>query len=242
MEEFNINPIEKEFLIHGYKIKKKVVLNNFTAYNHNGKETIERTKGFPQNCTTLYDYDELGNLIHLKNSFGTEYWYEYDSSGNKSYLKTSEGDEVFFEYDNNDNCIYSKSSRGFEMQYKYNELNLKYFEFNSRFGHITLYQYDRNNRLIRSIDSDGCVTRYYYDSKGNLTYNISSIGFLEYFEYDSQGNKIYSADCELFDEKIDVENFILDINKYEKRELYFEYEFYPNGKIQKMYIYENSEE
>ncbi|MBE6353291.1 RHS repeat domain-containing protein [Treponema sp.] len=85
----------------------------------------------------LYDYDELGNLIHLKNSFGTKYWYEYDSSGNKFYLKTSEGDEAFFEY--NDNCIYSKSSRGFEMQYRYNELNLKYFEFNSHFGQITLY-------------------------------------------------------------------------------------------------------
>ena len=29
------------------------------------------------------EYDEKGNLIHFKDSYGNEYWYKYDEKGNE---------------------------------------------------------------------------------------------------------------------------------------------------------------
>ena len=51
------------------------------------------------------EYDEKGNCIYSKYSFGYEFWNEYDE---------------------NNNCIHSKSSDGYESWWKYDEKNRKY--------------------------------------------------------------------------------------------------------------------
>lgn len=241
MNELDFNPTKKSFTVNGTKIEKNVVLERFVAYNKNGNETIEVLQSFPENITVLYDYDIYGNQIHSRASPGAEFWHKFDDYGHEIYMKTEQGDEVIFEYDDAGNCIYSRSSRGFESQYRYNEKNQKIFEYNSRFNEITLFQYDKNNQLIRSIDSDGNVTKYNYDSSGNLSIKVSSYGSIEYYEYDTKGNILYSVKAEI-DDDIDVEDFKLDLNLLEdKEELFYEYEYYPEGKVQKMYIYGLSE-
>lgn len=116
--------------------------------------------------------------------------------------------------------------------------NQKIFEFNSRFSEITLYQYDRNNNFIRSITSDGVVTKNTYDSNNNLVLTVTSGGTVEYYEYDDKGNMTYSVMGELFHEEIDVEDFQLDFSKLKQMETFFEYDFYPDGSIQRQYVYE----
>ena len=239
MEELNANPIEKEFYIHGNKATRKVKLLRFAAYNRNGKPTVELY--LFNNCKTMFDYDSLGNEIHTCNSFGIETWTEYDSAGNPIHIKSSIGEEIWLEYDNNNNCIYSKDEKGFEGQFRYNERNQKFFQYGSRFGIVTLYQYDKNNRLIRDMDSNGYVRKYTYNQDGYLMLEVSSTGFIEYREYDSKGNIRYLAEGNI-DDDIDVENFKLDFAKIKMEEWFYEYVFYPNGQIQKMYEYENYEE
>ena len=91
------------------------------------------------------------------------------------------------------------------------------------------------------MDSNGSVTRNVYDQNGNLVAKITSYGFLYYFEYDSKGNMTYMAEGQV-DGDIDVENPNDDIAQIEMDEFFFEYEFYPNGKVQKKYVYENYKE
>ena len=125
MEELYRKPTKKEFFVCGNKVTKKVSLLKFTAYNRNGKPTIE--EDFFYKCKTMFDYDSLGNEIHTLNSFGLETWTEYDSSGNPIHKRNSSEEEIWFEYDENDNCIYSKDSHGFEGQFRYNEKKTKIF-------------------------------------------------------------------------------------------------------------------
>ncbi len=91
------------------------------------------------------------------------------------------------------------------------------------------------------MDSNGDVTKFIYNSDGNLMLEVSSSGFIKYFEYDSKGNILYYATGEV-DDDIDVENFELDFTNIKMSEFFYEYEFYPNGKVQKMYEYETYEE
>ena len=37
------------------------------------------------------EYDEKGNLVHYKNSDGSESWSEYDEKGNEIHYKNSDG-------------------------------------------------------------------------------------------------------------------------------------------------------
>ena len=37
--------------------------------------------------SSVYEYDEQGNNIHYKISYGFEYWYEYDAKGNMIHSK-----------------------------------------------------------------------------------------------------------------------------------------------------------
>lgn len=239
MNELNFEKIRKTFILNRGKVEKEVVLSTFTAYNRDGKETIEVTNMDSENCTMLFDYDEFGNLIHRHGSTGVEYWYKYDEFNNVIYFRTNQGDEVRFEYDGSGNCIRSKSSRGFESRYRYNSKNQKVFEYHSRFGDVSLFQYDKDNKLIRSLDSNGNVTKYNYDNEGNLILKLSSYGNIEYYEYDQKGNLLYYAEAHLEDYDIDVENYVLDLDSLDdKEELFYEYEFYSNGKIKKQFIYQ----
>ncbi len=49
---------------------------------------------------------------------------------------------------------------------------------------------------------------------------------------------IYSVSGFVSDEEIDVEEYELDLNKLNESEIFFEYDFYPNGSVQREYIYQ----
>ena len=63
------------------------------------------------------EYDSNENVIHCKNSDGSEYWKEYDSNGNEIHSKDSNGFEEWREYDSNGNLIHYKDSNGDECSF-----------------------------------------------------------------------------------------------------------------------------
>jgi len=66
-----------------------------------------------------YEYDEKGNMIHLKYSSGYE--ERYDDKGNEIHCKDSSGYEIWQEYDEKGNMIHCKNSDGLEIWYEYDE-------------------------------------------------------------------------------------------------------------------------
>ena len=93
--------------------------------------------------SSVFEYDEQGNIIHFKMSSGFEYWYEYeyDAKGNKIHSKYSSGNEGWHEYDADGNMIHSKYSNGYE----------------------EWYEYDANGNMIHYKDSDGDEAWYEYE-------------------------------------------------------------------------------
>jgi len=71
----------------------------------------------------IKEFDERGNGIHYKNSYGEEYWYKYDENNNLIHYKNSYGYEYWYNYDENNNIIHCKYSEGDEHWYKYENNN-----------------------------------------------------------------------------------------------------------------------
>ncbi|MBO7136604.1 MAG: hypothetical protein J6V73_08280, partial [Spirochaetaceae bacterium] len=154
--------------------------------------------------TGFAEHDSNGKQIHFKRSDGFEKWTEYDSNGNKIHSKRSDGYEFWYEYDENGNMIHYHS--------KHYEDYLKKFFYTD-----TWYEYDENGNRTHELNSPGSECWRKYDSKGNLIYYKQDYGYVKYeyeyeHQYNSQGNIIYT--------KINT-----------GKELWYEYEYYPDGKI-----------
>ena len=62
----------------------------------------------------IREYDEKGNVTHIKYSDGYEEWKEYDEKGNETHYKNSNGYDYWYEYDEKGNMI-----SGYEDLYDY---------------------------------------------------------------------------------------------------------------------------
>ena len=55
----------------------------------------------------IKEYDNNGNMIYFKNSYGFERWSEYDKNNNLIHFKTNDGEEEWYKYDENNERIYN---------------------------------------------------------------------------------------------------------------------------------------
>ena len=61
----------------------------------------------------ITEYDEKGNMIHLRTSKGVEAWWEYDANNNEIHYRDSNGVEEwikYIKYDAKGNVIFRKKS------------------------------------------------------------------------------------------------------------------------------------
>ena len=63
-------------------------------------------------------YDENGNLIHHKDSYGYSIDYKYDENNNLIHTKDSHGLSQDYKYDENGNKVYNENSNGFSQEWK----------------------------------------------------------------------------------------------------------------------------
>jgi YD repeat-containing protein len=105
-----------------------------------------------QNCK----YDEHGNMIYRKNSYGDEYHWGYDEHGNKIYQKDPDGDEYHWGYDEHGNKIYQKDSYDYEYhwEYRYDEHGNKIYK-KTPYGDEYHWGYDEHGNKIYQKDPDG---------------------------------------------------------------------------------------
>ena len=60
-------------------------------FEYNINNDIIHTKDYPSGFEIWEEYDENGNMIHIKDSDGYESWKEYDNNGNMIHYKNSNG-------------------------------------------------------------------------------------------------------------------------------------------------------
>ena len=85
----------------------------------------------------VWDYDERGNMIHIKNSSGSEEWKEYDENNREIRWNTTGKIEVIKEYDERGNMIHRKQTGGIEVE------EWRNYDENNR---ITHYKFTHDNR------------------------------------------------------------------------------------------------
>ncbi len=193
---------------------------NETLFKNNNGEIIK----------TEYEYDKYGNMIYKnriddvpKDSF-TE-WNEYDSKGRKIYVKTlAEGkiSETKYDYDQ-PGIVHSKSEK-YETWNEYDSHG-NLFHYRSRFSEWwKTFKYNAQGVLIYYKDGN---YEQWYDEKGNAIhqkYVSGSENWTEY-EYDDNGHII----CSYY------------YTKGLKLWNYYEYTFFPDGKIKLVKKYEAKE-
>lgn len=92
-------------------------------------------------ATTVYEYNESGNLIHLKELEGKfEKWFEYND--HNQLVKSSDS-----------------NGRSYENIYDQNNRKVKHIK-NS--GYVLNYEYDESGHLIHTFDSNGVENFYEY--------------------------------------------------------------------------------
>lgn len=112
-------------------------------YNDNGNiiKSVEYNPDGTGVVTTIYEYDEYNNLIHIKElEGGFEKWFDYNS--NNQVVKSSDS-----------------NGRSYENIYDKNNHKVKHIK---NTGYVLNYEYDESGKLIHTFDSNGVENFYEY--------------------------------------------------------------------------------
>lgn len=117
------------------------------------------------------DYDAKGNMIHRRDSWGSESWYEYNAKGNRIHRRDSNGYEEWYEYDAKGNKIHLMASNGFEVWLEYDAKGNQ-IHFKRTNGEESWSEHDAKGNQIHWWSSDGQESWYkwFFDEKNNKKY------------------------------------------------------------------------
>lgn len=113
-------------------------------YDDNGNiiKSIECNPDGTGVVTTIYEYDEYNNLIHIKEL-------------------VEGGFEKWLEYNNNNQVVKSHDSNGRSYENIYDQNNHKVKHIKNT-GYVLNYEYDESGKLIHTFDSNGAENFYEY--------------------------------------------------------------------------------
>ena len=160
---------------------------NRIEYTHNlgtRQEVVKDRRGH----TTVFEYDEKGNVVKEVDPYGKETRYTYDSRGNKLSEITPLGKKTF-RYDENNNVLEETDELGHSTFYTYNSKN-QMLTTTDAMNRTYTTVYDENGRVHKTFDPLGNKTENQYDENGNLISTTNAKGFVTYYQYDRYGNMI----------------------------------------------------
>ncbi|NJL63047.1 MAG: hypothetical protein HC903_15945, partial [Methylacidiphilales bacterium] len=170
-----IDPLGRTGLRNEYgddgRLKELIDVNGqkveMTYDPNNSKQVVKDQLGY----STIYEYDERGNILT-----------EIDALGQIIKRKYDENNNVLEE-----TVISDRSSEnGFTTKSTYDSRNNKLTETDA-LGNITYYTYGDKSRLLTVTDSLGRTTTNKYDGSGNLTSTIDATGKISIYDYDISG-------------------------------------------------------
>ncbi len=204
-------------------------------YDESGRLIFEHfTEADRHDWIKEYKYDEEGRCTYSKIENKKESTWEevsYNKKKNNSAIKNSDGRNkilkgdaqhiVSSKYDKQNNLIEQTKSNWFnkisKTIWKYDEKNHVIFEGTGKYK--KWYEYDSNGFLIKETNT-GNYDYLYENNALGLPVHKQEIDKLSpvtirhsYYDYDERGNLIYSNDT------------------WSSENKYYEYEYYPSGKI-----------
>lgn len=109
LKSFNI-PIEDK--LKAIKALFNIDVKAFKEYDKDGNIIRLRENYDGIEYEEWFEYDDRGNMIHCKNSFGLESWKEYNENNRTTHYKDSNGKEWFIEYGEDGKINKIKHSNG----------------------------------------------------------------------------------------------------------------------------------
>ena len=216
------------------KYRKSVTANPRVGFNQTAEAWYDEHENEIRSVTdgterrTELEYDERGNVIHRKESWGMELWYEYDERGNRTRERCAAYD-FFTDYDRHGNEAHIvhifANSGGFEeywIDYEYDESGNVLHAKNSKTREEQFCTYNAQGKdvYVKRVASDGAVTESWhdYDERGNIIHAKSSRGGEWWYEYDGAGNMTHRKGND-------------------GDESWYEYSFYADGAVKRVSEY-----
>lgn len=152
--------------------------NTYTAtYRYDNVNRLIYEGRNPSTYAYSYDYDAMGNRLHLANTGGNNTTYTYDLDSNSQLDTELSGDTVnTYLYDNRGNTTKKEVNNGqcTTTTYTYDDAN-KLTKAQYPGGTSSVFSYDGEGRLAKRVRPDGEITYYLYQG-GSLVTELDADG------------------------------------------------------------------
>jgi len=192
-DPLNRTPIRNEYDSSGRLVKNIDALGNEVVYTHilaDNEEQIQDRLGH----ITLYEYNDMGDILRKTDATGAVWQYTYDDNGNALTSTDPLGNVTTKTYDWHNNLLTERNQLNETTSYTYNNFS-QVLTTTDPLGNITTNEYDASGNLTRTVDARGNPTVYTYDAKGNRLTETDALSHLTQYEYDASGNPTKKTDA-----------------------------------------------
>ncbi len=179
-------------------------------YNSSGKVESETTNGL----TTVYGYDNIGNLTSIQYSGGRIISYHYTAADQLERITDNQGNSLHFSYDTEGNRVREEVrdatgaltryldfepdnlNRLWKTIYPDGTYEQRLYDANDNLESLraptaltTLYAYDDLNRLTHMTQPGSTITKYGYDRHDNHTSVTDAKNIVTTYAYDDLGRR-----------------------------------------------------
>lgn len=163
-----------------------------TTYDTHGRRTSLTDHG---GYTTMYHYDDDGNLTRVDTPDRNWRTMEYDQAGRVTRIELSGREIRRNRYDESGNLVQVWDGLGRTQSFARNASG-RPTTIVAADGSETNVVYDAHGNIVRIIDPLGNITSYEYDGLGNVVVATDGKGNRTRFAYDARGNIVGVTDAE----------------------------------------------
>lgn len=169
--------------LDGLPISIMDALKNTTTLEFDARSNLSKVTA-PNNSTTKYRYNLLGQIISVINPNGLSQTRELDLLGRITGIKEFDKNNVILEYDALDNITYYRDKKK-EVQYVYNAGGKRIRRIQG--GSAIHYNYDTEEQLVKIINEHGLSYSFELDSCENLIKETGFDGLVTNYQLNEAG-------------------------------------------------------
>ena len=145
--------------------------------------------------TTVYEYDDDGNVVKITYADDTYERFEYDGNHQVTWMRDRNGSESSYTYDDHTHMTSSTDGRGNTTRYTYDS-DGNMTSVTNALNETISYTYDANGNCTAMTDALGNTTRYVYDGQGRLVSATDANGGVTNYEYTTAGKLVKITDAD----------------------------------------------
>ncbi|MGH6839980.1 MAG: RHS repeat-associated core domain-containing protein, partial [Methylocella sp.] len=163
-------------------------LRQTRSYAYSALNRLKKTIG-AEGQTTVYTYDNEGNLTAVTDPLNHVTTYAYDALNRLAEAIDPKGGTTFYGYDANDHLTSVTDPRDLKTVYKWDGLDDQ-LKLHSPDTGVTKRTFDAAGNVVTSTDARGMTTNYSYDALNRRTHAAFADGTSAAWHYDKGANGI----------------------------------------------------